>query len=72
MAEKTAPIYIDTARKNKVKKESVEREQSMKVLIQRLVEHGMANDLHTIPVEDEVEVDVETPFVETDNSQMSD
>jgi len=51
--QNTHPVYIDKARKERVKAVAVDQEESMKTVTERYCEHGEALDLHDVPVGDE-------------------
>jgi hypothetical protein len=59
-SEDTLPVYVSETKKRKVKSEAGLHDLSMKEVIERLVEHGIPQDLHRVPTdEDPEEYDVD-------------
>jgi hypothetical protein len=59
--EDTLPVYVSETRKREVKSEAGMYDLSMKEVIERLVEHGIPQDLHRVPVdEDPEDYEIET------------
>lgn len=63
--EDTLPVYVSETRKREVKSEAGMYDLSMKEVIERLVEHGIPQDLHRVPVDEDPE-DYEIETLEAD------
>lgn len=50
--DETMPVYISSSSKRVVKSEAGLYDLTMKDVIERLVEHGIENDLHRVPVDE--------------------
>lgn len=55
MSDSTKPVYISEQRKRVTKAEAAQEDISMKDVIERLVEHGIPQDLHRVPVDEDPE-----------------
>lgn len=59
--EDTLPVYVSETKKREVKSEAGMYDLSMKEVIERLVAHGIPQDLHRVPVdEDPDEYEIES------------